>query len=366
MRLLAVTLACSASLFISACAGPGGGSAGYYWQSITGHLELMRSARPIDDWLADPAASETLKDRLRLSQRIRAFASRELGLPDNPSYRRYADLHRGAAVWNVVAAPPLSLTLQTWCFPVTGCIGYRGYYREAAAREEADGLRGQGLEVSVYGVPAYSTLGWLNWAGGDPLLSTFIGYPEGELARMVFHELAHQVVYAEGDTTFNESFATAVEQLGRDRWLATQASPEARSAYAVFAVRQRGFRDLTRETRRALEDVYAAADAQPSEKLAQKDIVMAQFRARYAELRTAWGGDAANVGGYDRWVAQANNASFGALAAYDTLVPAFEALYAQSAALPGDAWARFYAEVRRLAVLPKDERMAALQALAPD
>ncbi|WP_326830399.1 aminopeptidase [Xylophilus rhododendri] len=326
----------------------------------------MRSARPVDDWLADPAASPALKDRLRLSQRIRAFASSQLGLPDNPSYRRYADLHRTAAVWNVVAAPPLSLTLQTWCFPVTGCIGYRGYYSEAAAREEAAGLRGQGLEVSVYGVPAYSTLGWLNWAGGDPLLSTFIGYPEGELARMVFHELAHQVVYAEGDTTFNESFATAVEQMGRDRWLASEASPEAREAYQRFAGRQRDFRDLTRDTRRSLEEVYQASDAPPSEKLAQKEIVMAGFRARYAALRASWGGDGANVAGYDRWVAEANNASFGALAAYDTLVPAFQALFAKVAAEPGgDPWPRFYAEVRKLADMPKPERLAALQALAP-
>lgn len=350
---------------LTGCSGLGSSGPGYYWQSITGHLELMRSARPVDDWLADPATSPALRSRLELSQRIRAFASSELGLPDNPSYRRYADLHRAAAVWNVVAAPPLSLTLQTWCFPVTGCIGYRGYYNERAAREEAAGLRGQGLEVSVYGVPAYSTLGWLNWAGGDPLLSTFIGYPEGELARMVFHELAHQVVYAEGDTTFNESFATAVEQMGRERWLAREATPEARTAYERYAGRQRDFRDLTRDTRRSLEVVYEASDASIEEKETQKAAIMADFRARYAALRQGWGGDAAGVGGYDRWVAESNNASFGALAAYDTLVPAFQALFAQVAATPGDPWPRFYAEVRRLAALPKAERLAALQALAP-
>ncbi|MCZ2497250.1 aminopeptidase [Xylophilus sp. Kf1] len=355
---------------LAGCAGSGGAGSGvgYYWQSISGHLQLMRSARPVDDWLNDAGTSEVLKDRLRLSQRIRAFASRELGLPDNPSYRRYADLHRTAAVWNVVAAPPLSLKLQTWCFPITGCIGYRGYYREATAREEAAALQGQGLEAAVYGVPAYSTLGWLNWAGGDPLLSTFIGYPEGELARMVFHELAHQVVYAQDDTTFNESFATAVEQLGRDRWLATEASPEARTAYTRFAGRQRDFRELTRDTRRSLEDVYRADDAPAAEKTEQKQRVMADFRARYAVLRLRWGGDAAGVAGYDRWVADANNASFGALAAYDTLVPAFEALFARTAAgapTPRQAWPLFYAEVRRLAGLPAPDRLAALQALAP-
>ena len=361
--------AASIVLALAGCAGPGSSGVGYYWQSFSGHLKLMQSARPVDDWLNDTSTSEALKERLRLSQRIRAFASRELGLPDNPSYRRYADLHRTAAVWNVVAAPPLSLKLETWCFPITGCIGYRGYYSEAAAREEAAGLKGQGLEASVYGVPAYSTLGWLNWAGGDPLLSTFIGYPEGELARMVFHELAHQVVYAEGDTTFNESFATAVEQLGRDRWLASEASPGARAAYTRFAGRQHDFRDLTRDTRRSLEDVYRADDASIDEKTEQKQRVMTEFRARYAVLREKWGGDAAGVAGYDRWVADANNASFGALAAYDTLVPAFEALFAQVAArapTPQQAWPLFYGEVKRLAALPAADRLAALKALAPD
>ena len=162
--------------------------------------------------------------------------------------------------------------------------------------------------------------------------------------------------------------STAVEHLGRDRWLASEASPEAREAYARFSGRQRDFRDLTRETRRALEDVYAATDASTEEKLLQKQAVMDGFRTRYAALRLGWGGDAANVPGYDRWVREANNASFGALAAYDTLVPAFEALFARGAGgapSQGEAWKRFYAEVKRLAALPKEERLVELRALAP-
>jgi predicted aminopeptidase len=186
----------------------------YYWQSVSGHVALMQAARPVDDWLRDPQTPPALRERLALSQRIRSFAVTELALPDNASYRRFADLQRRAVVWNVVAAPEYSLTLQTWCFPVLGCVGYRGYFSEAEARAQAAQLQAQGLEVTVYGVPAYSTLGWMNWAGGDPLLNTFIHYPEGELARIVFHELAHQVLYVPDDTTFNESFATAVEQLG--------------------------------------------------------------------------------------------------------------------------------------------------------
>jgi predicted aminopeptidase len=149
---------------------------GYYWQSVSGHLSLMQAARPIEQWLEDTRASEPLKDKLRLAGRIRAFAAQQLHLPDNASYQRYADLQRRAVVWNVVAAPEFSLTLKTWCFPVAGCVGSRGYFNEAEARSEAAALQQSGLEVSVYGVPAYSTLGWLNWAGGDPLLNTFIGY----------------------------------------------------------------------------------------------------------------------------------------------------------------------------------------------
>jgi len=163
------------------CLTSGCGMLGYYAQSVGGHLAIVRSARPVPDWLADEATPAALKQRLQLSQRIRDYAVAELGEPDNASYRRYADLQRGAAVWNVVAAPELSLTLQTWCFPVVGCVGYRGYYARADADAFGTTLREQGQDVSVYGVPAYSTLGLLPFdAFADPLLNTFIDYPEGE------------------------------------------------------------------------------------------------------------------------------------------------------------------------------------------
>jgi len=270
-------------------------------------------------------------------------------------YRRYADLQRRAVVWNVVAAPELSLTLQTWCFPVLGCVGYRGYFDEAEARALAAQLQAQGLEVAVYGVLAYSTLGWMNWAGGDPLLNTFIGYPEGELARIIFHELAHQVLYVPDDTTFNESFATAVEQLGGARWLATQAGEQARREYADFDARRRQFRSLTLATRDRLRQIYAAAPGGSTERARQlqdKQAAMAEFRARYAALKASWGGYA----GYDNWVAQANNASFGAQAAYNELVPGFEALFERE----GRDWRAFYDAVRRLADTPADARRRAL------
>lgn len=332
----------------------------YYYQSVSGHLQLMQAARPVSDWLADPQTSGELKTRLMLTQQIRAFAVTELKLPDNASYQRYADLQRRAVVWNLVAAPEYSLTLQTWCFPVAGCVGYRGYFNEAEARAQAAVLQQSGLEVSVYGVPAYSTLGWLNWVGGDPLLNTFVRYPEGDLARLIFHELAHQVLYVSDDTAFNESFATAVERLGAQRWLAQALTPTARQDYAESELRRRQFRALTLATRERLALIYknhSTPSQQQEVALALKKMAMQEFRASYAALRQAWGGYA----GYDSWVAEANNAAFGAQAAYDELVPAFEALFEREA----QDWPRFYAAARRLAQLPQPERSRALRQLTP-
>lgn len=346
---------------------------GYYWQSAHGHAQLMQAARPLDEWIAQPGTPPALRTRLQLAQRARAFAVAELHLPDNASYRRYADLKRPAAVWNVVAAPPYALTLHTWCFPVTGCIGYRGYFAEADARAEAAQLAQQGLEVEVYGVPAYSTLGYMNWAGGDPLLSTFIAWPEGEFVRLLFHELAHQVVYAPGDTLFNESFATAVERLGSAQWLATQSTPQARQAFAESSARRNAFRALTRATREKLAAIYKQkqAPAHDSKALAaMKTEAMQSFRSDYAALRAGWleapsdrptAMNAAQLAGYDRWVAHANNASFAAQAAYDELVPAFEALFARE----GRQWPRFYDAVRQLAKQPETQRHQSLRAPSP-
>ncbi|HMZ86645.1 MAG TPA: aminopeptidase [Giesbergeria sp.] len=362
-RLAAPILALLAGLALAGCAHTEG-ALGYYWQSVQGHARLLQAARPLDEWIANESTPAPLRARLQLAQRARHFAVQELGLPDNASYRSYADLGRSAAVWNVVAAPPYALELHRWCFPFTGCIGYRGYFQEADAQAEGARLAAQGLEVDVYGVPAYSTLGYLDWAGGDPLLNTFIGWPEGEFVRLLFHELAHQVVYAQGDTLFNESFATAVERLGTERWLATQARPEVRQAFAASEERRQSFRALTRATRARLAEIYEQnkAPAHDSQALnAMKSVAMQDFRARYAVLRERWLAQGARVEGYDRWVAQANNASFAAQAAYDAWVPAFEALFAQQ----GQRWDAFYDAVRHLAALPQDERHARLQALLP-
>jgi predicted aminopeptidase len=339
----------------TACLTMGCSTLGYYAQSVGGHLDLVNRAKPINELTADTNTPAALRTRLALAQRIRDFAVTDLHLPDNKSYRRYSDLGRSAAVWNVTAAPELSLTLETWCFPVVGCVGYRGYYDRAAADAEAAALRTRGLEVNVYGVPAYSTLGKLDWLGGDPLLNTFIAWPEGELARLVFHELAHQVVYAEGDTTFNESFATAVERIGVERWLAAHGSDEARRQYAALDARREDFRSLTLHYRRRLQSIYER-DATDANKRAGKAETLAAMRAEYARLKAErWSGFA----GYDAWFERANNASFGVLAAYNEHVPAFERLFARE----GRDFPRFYAEVKRLASLPRAERDATLSRL---
>jgi predicted aminopeptidase len=340
-----------AAIGVAATLG-GCSSASYYAQSIGGHLDLLRRTQPVSGLLADPATPPGLRQRLELTQRMRDFAVTELALPDNRSYRRYADLQRNAVVWNVVAAPELSLTLKTWCFPLLGCVGYRGYFDRAAAEALAEQLRADGWEVDVYGVPAYSTLGWTDWLGGDPLLNTFVHWPEGELARILFHELAHQVVYAADDTTFNESYATAVERLGGAMWLEQHAGAAARAEYAALDGRRREFRALTSRTREELRALYASP-LDDTTKRERKSAVMARLRAEHAALKAGrWEGFA----GYDGWFARANNATLGLQASYNQLVPAFERLFERS----GGDFARFHAEVRALAALPKAERDAKL------
>jgi predicted aminopeptidase len=336
------------------CASPQS-TLGYYAQSIGGHIDLMQRARPVDDWLADPATSDALRERLRLAQQLRDFAVRELALPDNASYRRFADLGRPAVVWNVVAAPELSLTLKTWCYPLMGCVGYRGYFQREAADAEAALQRSSGLEVSVYGVPAYSTLGWTNWLGGDPLLNTFVSGPESALARLIFHELAHQVAYAAGDTAFNESYATAVERLGLARWQTASGRPGDDPAALQ---RLADFRAIAHRTRDALQALYKS-DVSDEAKRRRKAELLATMRADHAALKASPTGPWAGFTGYDAWFNRANNASIALQAAYDGLVPDFQRLFVRE----GQDFQRFHAEVKRLAGLPAEQRRATLQAL---
>jgi predicted aminopeptidase len=318
---------------------------------VNGQLELWRESRPIEDWLADPATDEKLQARVEQIQQLHVFVSSDRDLTDNNSYRSYVDLGRPYMVWNVFAAPELSLEAKAWCFPVAGCVTYRGYFSEVSAREFADGLAGEGYDTYVGGVPAYSTLGWFD----DPVPSTVIGYPDTELARLIFHELAHQVVYVKDDTTFNESFATAVEQEGVRRWVVARGSPDTFAQFERSQTRKREFVSLVLEYQGKLATIYASSSSD-DEKRALKERTFAAMRADYAELKR-------NIGmpsGYDAWFAgPLTNARITSVASYTEQVPAFQALLAQE---QGDL-GRFYAAAKALGKLPKAERDAKLAAL---
>lgn len=332
-------IAAALGAFLGGCATPA-----YYAQAIGGHLEIWRASRPIAEVRADPAAPAALRERLAAAERIRDFASRTLGLPDNGSYRRYADLGRPYAVWSVVATGTVSLDPKTWCFPFAGCVAYRGYFAEAAAREFAAGLEAEGHDVFIAGVPAYSTLGWFD----DPVLDTFVRYPDAELARLIFHELAHQVAYAKDDSEFNESFAVAVEEAGVERWLAAHGSIAEKASFARMQGLRADFQDLVGRHRAALARAYARGTEE--EKRSAKARVLADLLAEYRTLRDGrWGGFA----GYDRWLGTGvNNATLASIGLYQTLVPQFRALLAGG----GGDLPRFYAAARELAGMPREER----------
>ncbi len=342
-------LAASLPLLLAGCA-----NLGYYWQSVSGQLDVWRRERPVVDVISDSGTPAGLRQKLARIAEIRDFASRELGLPDNRSYRGYADLDRPFAVWNVFAAPEFSVQPLRWCFVFAGCVGYRGYFTQAEADRYAAGLAQQGYDVHVGGVPAYSMLGWFP----DPLLSTFVHYPEAEVAAVIFHELAHQAAYAGDDTVFNESFAAVVEQEGVRRWLARTGDARQREAFERRQRFRAQFVALGRKYRERLDTLYRTRLA-PEAMRDRKAGILRELEQEYLALKQGdWGGYA----GYDRWFAQQpNNAQLASVAIYTDLVPAFEALLGRE----GGDLACFYRVVRELAVLPKEEREARLRALAP-
>lgn len=326
----------------------GCGNLGYYAQAIGGHLEVMRAVRPISEVMRDPNADRLLKKNLAEVQAIREFASRELSLPDNNSYRAYADVGRPYVVWNVFAAPEFSLESKPWCLLMVGCVNYRGYYDKHDAERLAAELRAGGYDTFVGGISTYSTLGYFD----DPVLNTFLRLGTSEVARIVFHELAHQLLFVDNDSVFNESFATAVENEGIRRWLLAHAAPGQRDAFETQRQRQEAFIGLMqayRERFHALYETAAAADRQREAKAG----LYAALRRDYASLKAAWGGDA----GYDLFFGDdLNNAKLASLALYSDLLPAFEALLAEeNHDLP-----RFYQRVARLATLGKEARHGAL------
>lgn len=336
----------SLCLALSGCALPG-----YYSQAINGELSLLTARQPIRRVLADPATPPALRTTLVLAEHIRSFASAQLGLPENGSYTSYVALNRRYVSWDVYATKPFSLQPITWCFAFAGCVPYRGYFHQQAAEAFASKLRRQGDDVYVGGVPAFSTLGWFN----DPLLSSMLDWGDLRLANFIFHELAHQELYLDGDADFNESFAVTVADVGVRRWLAATGRAAELPGYEAGQRHWQAIVLLLNAARGQLRDLYASG--RPAAAMAvRKQQVFAQLRRSYTLLRPQLGDDT----GYDSFFnGPLNNASLLTVTTYTRWVPAFRALLAQNAGnLPA-----FYRAVKKLMRLPAAARNAQLQQL---
>lgn len=326
---------------------------GYYSQSAGGHLSLMSRRQPIEELLADPDSSAGFREELQSVLDIRAFSEKELFLPVGDSFSTYVDTGRSYVVWNVVAAPAFSLSAKQWCYPVAGCLPYRGYFNQDEAESFAEDLRQGGYDVYAYGVPAYSTLGWFE----DSVLNTFVHYPRPVLAGLIFHEMAHQVAYAESDGDFNEAFASTVEIEGVLRWLSAGRGDLTELEYLHRKKRETEFNSLVVATREQLLACYDGRNAlSPEGRQHCKDEALAGMQREYQMLKLTWDG----YSGYDSWFEQdLNNARFVSVQTYRHYVPAFRELLRQN----NHDLQKFYAAACSLAALPSDERQAAMMAL---
>ncbi|MFJ2365188.1 aminopeptidase [Pseudomonas sp. NPDC087697] len=344
-RVLRVLFPATLLLLLNGCT-----SVSYYSQLASGQWSLLRAREPVSEVIADPARDAKLRAHLAQSQKAREFASQRLHLPDNKSYRLYADIGRPFVVWNVFATPEFSLKPQNHCFPIAGCVAYRGYYSQSAARGDAALQRLQGMDVSISGVEAYSTLGWFN----DPIISSMMSWGDERLATLIFHELAHQRFYVKDDTEFNESYATFVEQEGTRQWRAARGLPPASKAQEQPRDQ---FTQLVLDTRARLEKLYALPLA--TEQMRQRKAAeFERLRSEYRTLRDSqWAGEKR----FDAWInSPMNNAKLLPFGLYDQWVPAFSVVFKQS----GGDWLKFYTAVEKLGALPVEQRKAALKALA--
>lgn len=323
-------------------------SLSYLHHSWQGQRDLLARAQPLEQVLQDPTTNPQLAKRLQQAQRIRAYASEQLQLPDNTTYTRYADLQRPYALWNLFVAAPLSMDAIAHCYPFFGCIAYKGYFDQASAEAAAEQWRAKGMEVYVAGIPAYSTLGWYD----DPLLNSMLHWDDDYLAELLFHELAHQQYYVKDDTAFNESFASFVGKQGLREWRAAQGLDALQDDPRE---QEREFVQLLLNAREQLVALYAS-EVSDSAKLAGKAKVFSQLRGDYQQWRDAnWQG----VGPYDHWFAgELNNARLLPFGLYDQWIPALAQVYAQSS-----DWPDFYQRVEALGELPDEQRNEALQNL---
>jgi predicted aminopeptidase len=327
----------------------GGCGAGYYWQAAMGHLDVMRARRPIAEVIADPATAPEVREKLQFGNTVVDFAHQQLRLPDNGSYRVYAATGRAYVVWNVVAAPEFSLEPRTWCFPVAGCVSYRGYFDEARGRDYAARLASDGDDVFVGGVSAYSTLGRF----ADPILDTMLGYADYQLAGLIVHELAHQRLYIKGDSKFNEGFASFVEQEGLRRWFIASDAGQERCQYRRSVERRTRVQSLLADYRGRLADLYAGALPEPALRVAKAEV-FAELRQAYATLRDTWQAPPY----FDHWIdGDMNNARLASFATYDDYLPAFAVLFDES----GHDLEIFYARAKTLGELSADARAAEME-----
>ena len=322
----------------------------YYMQAIRGQFEVMHSRRPIPDVIADEESPDELKKRLAAVQEARDFAVEELMLPDNSSYRSYADLGRDYVVWNVFAAPEFSLELKTWCYPIAGCVAYRGYFAEDAAQNKAQDLRDDGYDVAVGGVAAYSTLGKFS----DPVLNTMMRWSDVQLFSTIFHELAHQKLYIKGDTAFNESFATAVADIGIERWLEGRSELASIGRFRDNRELRRSMMALVDEVKNELKELYAS-DMDESLKRTRKHALLDGLSAAAGHMVEERG-----VGVSNWLAAPLNNARLASLGLYEGRQGAFEAILRDC----GQQLACFYAATEKLADLDTDERNLRLDQMA--
>ena len=320
----------------------------YYLQAAQGQMAVLAKREPIAEVLAKPNTDAKLRARLAYAQSARAFATSELGLPDNRSYTTYADIKRRYVSWNVFAAPEFSVEPKQWCFPIAGCVVYRGYFSEAAAERYALRLRAKGYDATVSGVPAYSTLGHFE----DPVLSSMFNWSDAQVAATLFHELAHQVVYVSDDSAFNEAFATVVEEAGLQRWLTAQNRTGEWRQWQLDERRADQFYALLLRTRERLRNFYAS-DVRGEARLFGKQQRLGELKLEYAQLKQSW----LDYRGYDHWFDRAlSNADFIAIATYQRCVPGFERVLTE---VDGDL-PRFYQQVKKLARQSKRTRQQLL------
>ncbi len=320
---------------------------------MAGQTALLWHRKDIALILTDTDTDESIKKKLLLVTNLLDYAESELGLPVGDSYSSYVETGKTHIVWNVFAAPEFSLQMKSFCYPIVGCVSYRGYFDEHRANQYAATLKDQGYDVFVGGVAAYSTLGWFS----DPVLDTILRRSEVNIARLLFHELAHKIVYLPGDTQFNESFAVAVEDLALKRWLVDRGDEISYENYLLSRTRRAEVLALVKETRERLDEIYS--DDEPDvEKRHQKDIALQELRAAYKKQQSLWGG----ATDYEHWMnSEINNAKLGTFADYNGWVAAFQQILMQN---QGDI-GKFTDAVEQLSRLDRKDRDAWLSKL-PD